>query len=308
MALIRRWIRNNSVKIGIAIFILTPIVNIVFDIPHLWGHIPLGWFITVLVFIVLNLHLFPIYWTKLWTRIKYGSLENYVCKGDYALPFTDKWCVFEGGFTKELSADWHELILRYAYFFAVVDGNGKGYAEDDSMLENYYSYGKNVLAVSDGVVVKVHNKYTDALFDKADEASNHTGTAALLGNHIVIRHQNEYTCVGNLMLNSATVKVGDRVKQGEVIAKCGNSGYMAESPCLYFLLQSNKRFNLSTSLPIAFSNITAEDSPAYAMAYKNEGVQRPSTKGNKRVTGKKTFIGRGLDVENSTRSCAAQTE
>ena len=100
------------------------------------------------------------------------------------------------------------------------------------------------------------------------------------------------------MHNSIAIKVGDKVKQGDIIAKCGNSGYMAGAPCLHFQLQSSKFFNLSTSLPIAFSNIKAKNSTAYNLACKIAGEKRPSTKGNLSVVGNKTFIGRGLDVEN----------
>ena len=156
-----------------------------------------------------------------------------------------------------------------------------------------------MLAISDGVVVNVCNKHLDSLNNKSEEMKVYIGTADIMGNHIIIRHhKNEYSCVGNLMHNSATVRVGDKVKQGDIIAKCGNSGYIANEPCLHFQLQSSKSFNLSTSLPIAFSNIKAEESTAYGLACKIEGVHAPSTKGNLRVVGNKTFIGRGLDVEN----------
>ena len=302
MANLRRWIKNNANRLGIGLFIVSLILNNLVEMPQLWGQIPLGWVVTALLLIVLNLHIIPQYWAKVWSKIKYRNLENYTCKNDYILPFAGKWCVFGGGPTKELSTDWKELILRYTYFFAIIDNNGKGCMPDDSQLENHYSYGKNILATSDGVVVKVSNKHVDGLHDKSEEATAYVGTADIMGNHIVIRHsKNEYSCVGNLMQHSATVKVGDQIKQGDVIAKCGNSGYLVERPCIQFQLQSSKSFNLSTSLPIAFSNINAADSSGYHLVYKSEGVKTPPTNGNLKVVGNKTYIGQGLDVENSDR-------
>ena len=301
MASFRRLIRNHAKLLGIGLFILTFIANSIFDIPDLWGQVPLGWVVTAFLLVVLNLHIFPQYWTKIWTKIKYGRLEDYTCKGNYKLPFAETWCVFAGGTTQNLSADWNELIMRYSYFFAMVDNHGNACTPHDreSELENHYSYGKNVLATADGVVVKVCNKHMDSLNEKSAEMVAYVGTADLMGNHIIMRHhKNEYSCVGNLMYNSATVKVGDTVKQGDVIAQCGNSGYLADTPSLQFQLQSSKSFNLSTSLPIAFSHIKAADSTAYDLACKVEGIRRPSTKGNLRVVGGKTFIGRGLDVKN----------
>ena len=99
------------------------------------------------------------------------------------------------------------------------------------------------------------------------------------------------------MPGSATVKVGDKVKQGDVIAKCGNSGYTGE-PHLHFQLQSSKSFNLSAGLPIVFTNTKAEESNGYNLWHRNAGMERPSTADNLEVVGNKSYIGRGLDVEN----------
>lgn len=190
-------------------------------------------------------------------------------------------------------------MVRYAYFFVILDDDGNHLKSNNPTVENNLCFGQDILAVVDGIVVKVSNKHSDSPNNKADDMVNYTGTADIMGNHIIIRHhQDEYSCVGNLMLDSAMVKVGDSVKQGDVIAKCGNSGYLAGEPCLHFQLQSSKSFNLSTSLPIAFTNIKAEDSAAYVLCYKNEGEELPSTKGNLEVLGNKSYIGRGLDVEN----------
>jgi hypothetical protein len=277
------------------IFILNLILNNFFDFPRLWGQIPLGWIITVVLIIALNLHFVPLYWSKIknWVRIKRGirlpDKENYTCKSDYMLPFTGKWCVWEGGIIEKLSMDWDEPGDRFVYCFVVLDENGK-----DSLC-----YGKDILAVADGVVVKVSNHHSDSSDHKADESINYTGSWGLIGNDIIIRHnKNEYSCVGNLKRDSVGVKVGDKVKQGDVIAKCGNSGYTTEEPCLYFQLLSSKSFYLSTSLPVVFTNIKAEDSTAFGLAYENEREKPPSTKGNLEIIGNKTYIGRGLDVEN----------
>jgi hypothetical protein len=272
MANFRRWTKKNNSKLSAGIFILTLILNNFFDFFRLWGQIPLGWVFTVLFIVIFNLHLIPQYWARIWIPIKYGfkhpTKDNYTVKNDYILPFEGKWCVFEGGVTKELSIAWGELMIRYAYFFAV---------------ENNLCYGMNVLAVADGVVVKVSSKHSDSPDNKDEKTVEYTGTSDIMGNHIIIRHnKNEYSCVANLMQNSISVKVGDKVKQGDIIAQCGNSGYLAQEPCLHFQLQSSKSFNSSASLPIAFTNIKTED----------------SSSGNLEIIGNKTYIGRGLDVEN----------
>lgn len=50
------------------------------------------------------------------------------------------------------------------------------------------------------------------------------------GNVIIIEHTNhEYSMVAHLKKNSCLVQQGDTVKQGDVIALCGNSGNSSEA-------------------------------------------------------------------------------
>ncbi|MCL2568099.1 MAG: M23 family metallopeptidase [Oscillospiraceae bacterium] len=289
-----QFMRDHSRWLGIGFIVLSFIVNGLFDMPPFWGWTP-----TVLVLVLLNRHLIPQYWAMVWVRIKYGlqlpDKENYICKSDYILPFTGKWCVFDGGATKELSIAWSEMSQRYAYYFLMFDEDGNVNTKHNAAVENYYCYGKDVLATADGVVVQTSANHPDS---KVDGMKAHCDTWDVKGNHIVIKHNDrEYSYVGHLMPNSVTIKVGDRVKQGDVIAKCGNSGYTGE-PHLHFQLQSSKSFNLSAGLPLAFTNIQAKDSAGYELWYQQAGVERPSTKGNLEVVGNKSYIGRGFDVKN----------
>ncbi|MCL2189190.1 MAG: M23 family metallopeptidase [Defluviitaleaceae bacterium] len=236
-----------------------------------------------------------------WVQKKRGRLlpdkDNYVCKGDYALPFAEKWCVWAGGVTPALSTDWSEAGDRFNYYFILL--GDEAHEGDETAIENYLSYGKNVLAAADGTVAKVCNKHTDTLGNKEDELINHTGSWDVVGNHIILRHaKNKYSVVGNLRQNSLAVKVGDAVKRGQILAQCGNSGYITEEPCLYFHLTSSKNFYMANSLPIAFTNIQTSQSSAFHTAHKNENMPVPSTQGNVEMVGNKTYIGRGLDVEN----------
>ena len=251
------------------------------------------------------MHLIPLYLVKakFWTWPKFGyklpDKENYTCQSDYILPFTGKWCVWEGGTTEKLSIDWNEPGDRFVYYFIIIDENGNHFSSNDSSVENNLCYGKDILATADGVVVKVSNIHSDCSDSKSDEITDCTGTWNMVGNHIIIQHtKNEYSCVGNLMRDSVMVKVGDIVKQGDAIARCGNSGYATEQPCLYFNVFSSKSFYMSISLPVAFTNIRAQNGAAYDLAYASTRVKRPTTQGNLEVVGNKSYIGRGLDVEN----------
>ena len=76
----------------------------------------------------------------------------------------------------------------------------------------------NIIAAKSGVVV-----YPESL------EGNNVGDgiySAGYGNYVIIQHSDgNYTLYGHLAANSITVKSGDYVEQGQVIAKMGSSGY-----------------------------------------------------------------------------------
>ena len=222
-------------------------------------------------------------------RFHLPSKENYVRKNDYILPFTGKWTVVNGGVDKRLSHSWGMGSQRYAYDFFVPDDEGKTFAGDNTSPQSYFCYGKDIIAPADGVVVKAYDKYKDSY---VDGKKAYCAVYDMRGNYIAIKHDNdEYSFIAHIMPNSIKVNIGDTVKQGEVIAKCGNSGYTSQ-PHIHFQIQTGKSFFLSAGLPIAFSNIKAQEKVNYSL------LDNRSCHGNLQVAGNKTYIARGLEVEN----------
>ena len=287
---------RHSKKIGIANIIIILGLNFIFDIV-----IPLHWLLglTGLIFVVMNIDFFRMYFGLLFVNVKYKfsppSKKTYTCKADYILPFTGKWTVTSGGVEKELSHSWEAINQRYAYDFIMVDfehyrDTGKWYPGDETDLHSYTCYGKDILAAADGVVVKVSDKHPDSRVTGYEVFCD---AWDIRGNHIVIKHADrEYSVSCHLAPNSISVKVGDRVKQGDVIAKCGNSGNTSE-PHLHFQLQTGKSFFFSAGLPIAFSNVNAEQKKHFRL------MDSRSCENNlQRLENNKAYIGRGLEVEN----------
>lgn len=84
------------------------------------------------------------------------------------------------------------------------------------------------LAIDDGIVVDSCNKYSGPIGTLEAMISPY-------GNYIIIQHSGFYSCYAHLCKNTLKVKDGDKVKKGQPIAKCGNTGN-SDLPHLHFEL------------------------------------------------------------------------
>ena len=90
-----------------------------------------------------------------------------------------------------------------------------------------------VLSPADGKVIYVKNNY-----NKTDK------TGSSYGNYIKIDHGGGVvTLMAHLKYNSALVKVGDTVKQGQTIATMGATGHATGIHCHYEVRINNDRLN-----------------------------------------------------------------
>ena len=152
---------------------------------------------------------------------------------------------------------------RYGYDLVIVDEQGfiyKGqprvnddwYQARPDKMEEYYSFGAPIYAAGAGRVVLVVDKNPDnRQFDQADLAKDER---AYGGNYIVVDHLNgEYSWFGHIKQGSARVKVGQMVKQGEIIAAIGASG-SSLFPHLHYELRNGSGAREVEGLPSYFSN------------------------------------------------------
>ena len=170
----------------------------------------------------------------------------------FVLPFEGTWQVVNGGIRKQTSHSWNLVGQRYAYDFVVVDQHGKTYQGSLSEPENYYAFGKSILAAADGIVEDVRKNIQD--YKRAGTGWVDITTPDIRGNYVVLKHGSDrYTLYAHLKAGSIVVKKGDFVVAGQKIGECGHSGHSSE-PHLHFQFQDRSDFYTAIGLPIKFRN------------------------------------------------------
>ena len=176
------------------------------------------------------------------------------------LPFLGEWSVYQA-----FNGKWtHKGAWRYAYDF-VIKKNGKSYKNEGLFLEDYYAFGKDIVAPINGYVVDLRSDLPDNFIGNVDRLNN-------WGNYIIIASSGGfYVEISHLMQNSINVKVGDYVQVGQIIAKCGNSGYSPE-PHIHIQVQKYALLG-SETLPFKFVDYIKEGKLFYyALPQENENI------------------------------------
>jgi murein DD-endopeptidase MepM/ murein hydrolase activator NlpD len=124
-------------------------------------------------------------------------------------------------------------------------------------------FGQPVLAPADGTVVRVSDWQRDHwsrtswlalayLLVAEATVRELTGPGRVLGNHIVIDlGDGAYALLAHLRRRSALVTAGQRVRAGQPLAACGNSGNSTE-PHVHFQLMDRPGVLLGAGLPFGF--------------------------------------------------------
>jgi urea transporter/murein DD-endopeptidase MepM/ murein hydrolase activator NlpD len=156
-------------------------------------------------------------------RSRFKWLEFY----PISLPFHGEWTISQAH-NGEIT---HKGEWAHAYDFIIVDKQGKQFKDEGDRPEDYYCYGKLVVAPAYGYVVDIADGIEDNRIGQVNIIHN-------WGNSIVIKHSEYlYSQISHLKPGSFKVKKGDYVKKGDTLALCGNSG-RSPYPHLHFQLQA----------------------------------------------------------------------
>lgn len=164
------------------------------------------------------------------------------------LPFKDLWTVIWGGDTKELNYHVGNEAQKNAFDIVITNEKGKSYKTNGKINEDYYAFGKDLIAPCDGEIVLV----VDGVKDNVPGILN---SVYVPGNTVIIKTQNnEYLFFAHFKQHSIIVKQGQKVKQGQLLGLCGNSGNSSE-PHLHFHIQNAEDMNSATGVKCYFGEI-----------------------------------------------------
>lgn len=134
---------------------------------------------------------------------------------------------------------------------------------------SYPSFGQPVLAMADGLVVKVRDSQRDHgarntwpllawMMTLEGFGRELTGAAGLLGNYVVVEHEDgTYGAYAHLRRDSAAVRPGDRIHRGQQLAEVGNSGNTSE-PHLHVQLMDRPEPTGAAGIPMQWPDVVVD--------------------------------------------------
>jgi hypothetical protein len=142
---------------------------------------------------------------------------------------------------------------RFAVDYLQIDSDNNFFIGDEKVCENWVCYGKELLAVADGIVTATHdgvpdNRPVGEIFDLE--------FPDMAGNHVIIDiGNNHYVAFCHMIPGSIKVKVDDEVKAGDILGLVGNSGNSG-APHLHFQIIDGNSFCAGEGLPYVINSFS----------------------------------------------------
>jgi hypothetical protein len=179
-----------------------------------------------------------------------SSFLDYQDKVRLRLPFKGDWLVLSGGSDPMYNQHASAADQRFAFDILAIKHH-RTFRREGNRPEQHYCFGRAILAPADGTVV-------EAVDGVPDNPVNAPYATAPAGNHVIIDHGNsEFSVLAHLRMGSLKVKAGQKVRAGEKIGRCGNSGNSV-TPHLHIHLQNTPVLFQAQGLPIQFHSYIAD--------------------------------------------------
>lgn len=187
-------------------------------------------------------------------------LMRYQQRARLLFPLRGRFLIVQGhDFNEPHSRGWSQ---QFAYDIVSVGPNFEIARNNGRANQDFFTWGQEVLTPADGTVVYARNDVPDnrapGTIDRDAFMRLPDPMNAIPGNNVLIDHGNgEYSSLAHLQRGSVSVKAGDRVRQGEVIGRLGNSG-SSDTPHLHYQLMAGTHLARSDGLPSRFENVWME--------------------------------------------------
>jgi len=140
------------------------------------------------------------------------------------------------------------LGQRFAIDWNGMDAEHRWVVGDPSRNRSWVFYGKPVLAVADARVVAAVDRFPDQVPGDPNPVTLREAD----GNYVILRlSRGHFAFYAHLAPGSVRARVGERVREGEVIGKLGNSG-SSTGPHLHFQMMDRPSALASDGLPYVF--------------------------------------------------------
>jgi murein DD-endopeptidase len=146
---------------------------------------------------------------------------------------------------------------RFAIDFVRASTEGNLTTGDPALNESYSGYGAEAIAVADARIAAVKDGFPDNV--PANKFPTVPSTLETMGGNYIALDlgQGRHAFYAHLQPGSLRVKVGDRVRLGQILARVGNSGN-SNAPHLHFQVSDRPSLLLSDGVPYVFDSFFAE--------------------------------------------------
>lgn len=185
---------------------------------------------------------------------------------DLNYPFTGRWLVQNSPANRVPSHGTTLFASSYAIDFVSVDAAGRtapitlGALVCPQFLERFPGFGRPLVAPLEGTVVAAHDSEPDHLayrgfpsvcYALTQQRRALAGWIALAGNHVLIEGDGHVVALCHLQHGSIRVGAGQRVRIGDVLGRCGNSGNSTE-PHVRLQAIDDRDIERAIAVPVTF--------------------------------------------------------
>lgn len=147
---------------------------------------------------------------------------------------------------------------RFAIDWIKLGAQGRPFHGDHRAHQNYYGYGAEVLAVADATVSAVRDDLPDSPTAFAEKKSDPLAMADAAGNYVILNiGKGRFVVYGHLQPGSVKVRQGERVRQGAMLGRLGNSG-TSQLPHLHLHIVDANSPLLADGVPYLFASYVVQ--------------------------------------------------